>query len=369
MNKIYSYVFKTFYAVFNIFFIATLLIYPSEIFFATKTGLLLWYNNILPSIFAFIIGINIISASNFSKHSSYFFKKISTKKTILLSHILKTTFLGHLAGYPLGSKLTSNLVGERKINKSYITLMLGLSCACGPVFLISAIGNNIFSNKNIGYILIFTQFFANIITGYLYYLLFIKEKEKDSLLEHNKYNENDSYTRHSIVTKATLESNNKTLSFSTILSNSIMNAIETVLSICGTIVFFCILIKILQIYKIDLLFFKLISFLASCISNNVLINDSETLKAITNSLIYGLLEITNGIYYLSNMPVSTTLKISFISFLTTFGGACVHMQLVNVYNLNKKIEPIKIGSYVNYKFISAIIAFIITYLIITYFNF
>ena len=81
-------------------------------------------------------------------------------------------------------------------------------------------------------------------------------------------------------------------------------------------------------------------------------------------LIYGMIEITNGIYLisLSNLDILTQLLLT--AFLINFGGLCVFMQTKNVTtdtNINLKL-------YLIIKFISGIISVGFTYILFKLFT-
>ena len=51
--------------------------------------------------------------------------------------------------------------------------------------------------------------------------------------------------------------------------------------------------------------------------------------------IFGILEITQGLKYLSLSNINITLKIVISTFFITFGGFCIHLQIFSILDNNK----------------------------------
>jgi nucleoside recognition membrane protein YjiH len=97
---------------FNLF----LLINPAVMIGAARRGLLLWFNDVLPALLPFAVGINILSGIGFIR----FFGT-------LLSPLMRTLFnvpgvsafawlAGLTSGYPMGAKTAAQLREQRQIS-------------------------------------------------------------------------------------------------------------------------------------------------------------------------------------------------------------------------------------------------------------
>lgn len=297
MNNIISKLKSLIFYILCILFLANLFIYPNEIIYATKTGILLWYNNILPTLFSFIIIVNIISSSNIINYSNKLLDKVSYFILGLPFVSVISMLLGLISGYPLGAKTTVELLNNNRISEVEANKTICISNNCGPMFLIGAIGINMFSNVKFGYVLVASQTLATFTLAFL--LKF--------------------YKKSSILPKCNTTTKFKKLNFSYILNNSIISAIDTILCICGIITFFCIITKLCEIYKIEDFFYIFLSNIYSNINEDLLRN-----------LLYGFLEITNGIYLLSLTAVDKLSQLLISSFLISFGGLCTLMQTYNI---------------------------------------
>ena len=100
--------------------------------------------------------------------------------------------------------------------------------------------------------------------------------------------------------------------FISILSNSIISSFNTLLIILGVITT-CLML--------------------TCILNKILLINQDY------KFIYGLLEITQGLKYLSISNLNINIKAIISSFLISFGGICIHIQVFSILD-NKKIRYI-----------------------------
>ena len=97
---------------------------------------------------------------------------------------------------------------------------------------------------------------------------------------------------------------------------------------------------------------------------NEIININLNIQPILKSIISGILEITNGIYSVSLLNISTIYKASIITFFLSFGGISIHMQVFGILNKYKL-------NYLNYlktRIIHGIISGSLVYVILTLLN-
>ena len=120
-----------------------------------KSGLLLWFEKVLPSLLPFIIIINILSSMGVVLR---LLNKLSplTKKCFGISGNSFFVFvMGLIAGYPSGAKLASQLVTNRAITLEEAQKTLLFSNNCGPLFIIGTVGTILLGNTKVGYFLLF----------------------------------------------------------------------------------------------------------------------------------------------------------------------------------------------------------------------
>ena len=145
--------------------------------------------------------------------------------------------MGIISGYPVGAKIINKFIEDEICTKSEAERMLAFTNNSGPLFIIGTVGISLFGDKTLGAILFLTHILScltvGLIFGFVSRHVFIKDKLYRTETPSNYYKLSD---------------------LGTILSNSITNAISTILLIGGFIVLFSIIISILNnLYIIDYL--------------------------------------------------------------------------------------------------------------------
>lgn len=111
------------------------------IFDAAKRGLLLWFEQLIPSLLPFIICSNLLVAllGNMS-HPASRSGKVSafTKRFLGLSPMgIYALCMGQLCGYPAGAKITADLFMRNQISKKEANYLLMIANQASPAFLAS----------------------------------------------------------------------------------------------------------------------------------------------------------------------------------------------------------------------------------------
>ncbi len=276
-----------------------------EITNSIKFSIDIWKNNIFPSILPFFIISSLLinyGIINISKIISPLMRLFGIDKNISFVFIMSI-----FSGFPSNSKYLKELLDKKIIDIDTSSKALLFTHFSNPLFILSTL--SIYSMK-IAITILIVHYITNIIIGIIF---------KNY---HNSY----------INTKN--NTNIEKLSFSIVLTNSIKSAIEVLLIILGTI--------------------------ATCSIISCIINDIFNTSDITKSLISGIIEITQGLKYISLTKLSLKLKVTISTMLLSFGGLSIHLQIKSI------IPDIKYIPYLLARILHAIISGGIIYLI---FNF
>ena len=264
----------------------------------------LWFYNLIPSILPMYLFIDISLNYNYFNYLNKLIHPILNKLFNLKRNISYIFILSILSGFPSNSKYLKNALDNNLINIKEANRLLIFTHFSNPLFIIESVGINFLNNKTIGIIILISHYLGNIILG------IINRKSYNNLnnkIEYKKYN------------------------FITTLSNSITNTFSILILLYGIITFFMIITS--------------------------LININININPIINSIICGLLEITNGINLVSKLSINILYKGIIITFLLSFGGFCIHMQVFSIL----KEYSLKYSSYLKYRIIHAIISSLIFY--------
>lgn len=326
--KIKSLVLPTLICLFIIF----LLLYSKNNLEAAKAGLLLWANSVLPSLLPFFIATELLGYTNIIPLCGKLLNKLMRPIFNVPGEGAFALLMGIISGYPVGAKIVANLKEKKIITPIEAERLIAFTNNSGPLFIVGTVGVGLFYDYSIGLFLFCIHILSSITVGFLF-RWWGKTSEKN-------YRTN-SYS---------IENNNLSLyNLGEILSKSILSSINTILIIGGFVVLFSIIISILNSSQILHIFSShILSFVGIP-------------EAISLSIITSFLEVTNGLFYISNLVyTSLNLRILLASFVLGFGGFSILLQVLSITSKAKiSIKPYFIG-----KFLQACLASFYTFLLI-----
>ncbi len=279
--------------------------YSLDVINSVKFALDIWENNIFPSIFPFFIISSLLINYGF----------LDTAKIIdplmclfgINNNICFVFIMSIISGFPSSSKFIKDLVSKKIIDEDIASKALLFTHFSNPLFILGTV--KMLFNKNIAIYILLMHYITNIIIGIIF------------------KNYHNSYEK----TKTKLGNNN--YNFGDVLTNSIKEAIETLLLILGSISVCSIFLTILL--------------------------STIHLDNISNAIISGLIEITQGLKYISLLDISIKLKTCISIAILSFGGLSIHIQVKSILNGTK----IKYRMYLLGRIIHLIISFILSYLL------
>ena len=267
------------------------------------------FNNLFPSLIPFMFISNILIKYNIIDELSGMFKFITKKIFKVSENSAFAIIMSMISGTPSNSKYLKDLYDNKLISLNDIKKCLNFCHFANPIFIIGTIGITFFNNKRIGLIILISHYLSSFIIGILF------RNIKNITMELKKRNQN-------IKEK-----------FISILNESIINTANTLLLILG-IITFCLII--------------------TAILDNI-ININSNYK-----FIYGFIEITQGLKFLSLSNLNINIKAIITSFIISFGGFCIHIQVFSILD-NKKIRYLP---YLFSRLLHGILSSLITSLII-----
>lgn len=277
-------------------------IFPTIFPFSFICNLLIYYDGI--PLYSKIIGPLICKPLGLSKNSSF---------------AIAASFI---CGYPLGTKYSTDIYELGYIDKDEYTRLLNIATNCGPIFILGAVASSLLNNIKYGYILLISNYLSIIIIG-----LITKKK--------NTCNNNSTMPP------------NTTNNFGENFKNSVVNALNTTLTVSAFIVLFSLIIGIIKNNAaISIAFNNIESFI-------------HLPKNFISSIFYGSIEITNGCKLISTSSFGIHLKLSLISFLCSFSGLSIIAQSSSFISKHK----VSVVKYSIIKLFQGIISFFITFLV------
>ena len=328
-----------------ILFIIGLILFSSSNLLAARNGLKLWANNVIPSLFPFLIATNLLSytpiVTYISKKSNKFMRPLFN----VPGDAAYAFIIGLISGYPIGAKIVSELKINNKCTKAEAERMLCFTNNSGPLFIIGTVGVTLFSNTSIGFLLLITHILSAISIGVILGII-SKIKNSPTTNIHN--------------TSTTPVFKNKFITFSSlgeILSTAIIESSKTLIIIGGFVVLFSVILSILSKGRVLILLSNIISPILKLL---------HIPSAFSSPIISGILELTNGIFAVSKIATKyLSTNITICAFLLGFGGISVMLQVLSITSK----AQLSIKKYFLWKMFQGLIAAFYTYCFISFFPF
>lgn len=155
--------------------------------------------------------------------------------------------MGIICGYPTGAKIVCDLRNRGICTKDEAERIISFTNNSGPLFIVGTVGISLFGDTRTGILLLLTHILACLSVGVCFH--FWKAKQVSG--------QHDMLTQHKWV-QGKRGNVVKFSNLGEVLSNSIMNAIKSVVMIGGFVVLFSVIVSILrQSHILDLVCFAL----------------------------------------------------------------------------------------------------------------
>lgn len=250
-------------------FLFFILFFPDISVNAAGNGLILWFEQIIPSLLPFAILSNIIISTDILPAITGSILPVLQKLIPVSSSGAFVLLSGFLFGFPMGSKNCAKLFLDGKIEKQEAEVLFIITNNMSPVFI---------QNYILGQQLQMSSYFIRSIL-----ILYLPPLLLGQYLLHKKNSVKNIHKKSASRSKINFQ----------IIDAGIMNGFETLTKIGGYIIIF--------------------SILASCF----LILPIREILRITA---IGVIELTNGIHYLSSTNLAQEYKYVLAMIFTAFGG-------------------------------------------------
>ena len=293
-------------AIFFLFVFFIMLLFPSVTLYGASNGLLLWFQILIPTLLPFLIITNLLIQSNSISCIVKFIGPFIQKVFHVSSYGSFAALTGLLCGYPIGAKVTAELVKRKQISLSEGNYLLSFCNQTSPAFISSFIVLQTWKDSS----LLLPTLIIIYLSTFLCSLIFRKIHKISSTI-------NNTTSCYNIIFRFD------------ILDNSIMNAFETLTKIGGYIIICSIMFSF-------------------CCS-------------FSDSIFLSLIEITTGIKHILSMSSKFTYEYIYVLSLCSFGGICSIFQTASVIQGSN----LSIVFYAIEKLITALVTSLLSFLYIT----
>ncbi len=311
-----------------IIFALLIILFPETSLEGAQSGLLLWFNTVLPTLLPFMIMSNLLVNLGFAHALGrllYPFMKFTFKVSPEGCYPI---LIGLLSGMPVGAKTIGDLVEREDITLEEGQYLLSFCNNISPMFIMNFIAISQLGQPSLRFKLLIINFLSGFISGFLYFRLgnsrpTIKVAKKNSYTLHIQETTNDFYQKEKLIG----------FDFS-MLDNAIMNSFEVITKVGGYIILFSIPAQI--------------------------ISSSNAINPLIKIITIGTLEITTGINYIASTYLSLNIKIVLIVAITAFGSVSALAQTNSVINNTR----LSISIYLKNKIMQMLIAILLALIII-----
>ena len=265
---------------FLIFAFLFLLAFPNVVFQGATTGITLWFQTVFPTLFPFFI----INALLLRTGTIYRFSHI-------LSPVFRPLFgisgcssyavlCGFFCGTPVGAKVITDLVVEKRISKKEGEYLLSFCNNTSPGFVVGFLFERCLGMPELAYVSLGLLFASAIICSFFFRVMYYSD-----LIIRDVSSDNPG---------------RPTTHFTTGLDESIWESMETILRIGGYIIMFCVILFALKSLPIE--------------------------QFVWNNVFLPFLELTNGVRMITSQTLSFPIKYTLLMALVSFGGICAAFQ-------------------------------------------
>ncbi|MCL2574532.1 MAG: hypothetical protein FWE34_08290 [Defluviitaleaceae bacterium] len=269
-----------------------IIIHPRESLAAARDGLLLWAQNVLPSLLPFVIGANLLMALGGAAFFGELFSPIMRRLFRVSGGGGFALAIGLMSGYPVGTKVVCEMRESGELGKYEAQRLAAITSNVSPLFVLGAVAVGMFGSPQLGYFMLIMHYLGALTLGLI--MRFYKLRGDKKIANDRQY---PLHTRAFRAMEAARRKDSR--SFGAIFGHCVKNAVETMLIIGGFVVLFSVIAEIMRL--------------------------SGLLPA---DYLIGIIEMTNGVYELSAYGInarSVALSVAVIS----FGGLSILFQSIN----------------------------------------
>jgi sporulation integral membrane protein YlbJ len=287
-------------------------------------SLKLWQENIFPSLFPFFVVSNLLINCGFASFLGEILRPFMYKIFRIKGEASFVLVMSMLSGFPSSAKYTRELYDKGLINEHEASKLLTFTHFSNPLFILGTISIMFLNNKEVGLLILICHYVSNIIIGLIFRNYYISKKDTTKVSLKTSLN---------IMHQKRLESGK---SIGLMISNALMNAINTLFLVLGVITMFLIITTI--------------------------IDQNVSLNPYNQSILNGTLEMTQGLKYVSLLPLPLKNKALLSTMFISFGGLSVHMQTIGLISDSKiKYMPFLIARILHASISSLMIFFLFDY--------
>lgn len=282
-------------------------VYPQEVLSSAGRGLALWWHFVLPALLPFFILSELLMAAGFVHFLGILLESFMRPVFHLPGKAAFVVAMGYTSGFPMGAVLTARLRQAGEITRIEGERLLAFTNNPSPGFMFGAVAAGMLGNPALGIVLAGSIYLANLLVGFLFrfYRVTHFSQRSTSL---------PSFKQAWLEMKKVQAKDNRP--FGQILNNAIKQSITTVLTVAGFMVFFSVILGLLNIWQVP-------TFLATL--THIIIHEIPI--PVLQSLFNGLFEMTLGCQGTIEAISELNQQVALLALIMGWSGLSVFAQV------------------------------------------
>lgn len=149
----------------SVAFTALLVGAPSVTMSAASGALLLCGTNVIPALFPFLVCADLFLSLNMTAFLGNLLRPLMQPLFRVRAEGAIAFVMGIISGYPIGAKVTADLVCRGELPRTQGERMLAFCNNSGPLFLLGAVGSGMLGNSKLGILLYVAHFLSSLTIG------------------------------------------------------------------------------------------------------------------------------------------------------------------------------------------------------------
>ncbi len=283
------------------------IISPETAYLSASDSFSMFLNVILPSLFPFMLIMDLVLKSKVIYFLSFLFENIMGPIFNLPGASSLCVITGFMSGYPGGAIAAVNLREDGHIRKSEGERLISFCNNASPIFITGAIGAGLLKSPALGIILLKSHIISAICVGIIFRFL-IKEPTVLRPL-------------HSLrKSSPSILSTQKKPSFHKItvsdITHSILKCFKTLAIVCGYMLLFSVLVGLIKEFNL--------------VGNLLRPFKTFEQESLFSSIVCGLIELSGGVQDVATQKLPTRSALSLISLLLGWGSLSIHLQTISI---------------------------------------
>ena len=279
-------------------------------------------NVIVPSLFPFFVVSTLIVETGVTRHLGKLLEPVMRPLFNVGGSCVAAFALGFIGGYPVGAKTVIALYENGDCSKVEAERLLSFCNNSGPAFIFGVVGAGVFSSGTIGLLLYLAHTLASLIVGVIFRNWGVSDARCNRLRK---------------------KSPPPPQSFSVVFTGSVKSSVQSMVNICGFVIFFTVFIQLLFVSGF-------IPFLAGVIST--LLSPLGFDNRWAERLLIGIIEISSGVWSLNDAAGQLTASVAMAAFMLGWAGLSVHSQVLSFIGSS----GLSVRTYIYGKFLQGIIS-------------